>query len=113
MSARDILDRHAEAAGWDESELLDLLCEYVDNQGSEDALEDFFAMRAEEAAETAAEVKRAKELVRSLPRERCVALLESISIACYEHETVEELREAVLSNVADGDLNADSLVEAP
>lgn len=41
-------------------------------------------------------------LVRDLSRERCVALLTEAGIQCYDHETIETLREAVEANVNDG-----------
>jgi len=54
MAARAILDELAERTGWNTGTMLDLLCEYIDNQMSDEALEDFLTERADaEAAETA------------------------------------------------------------
>lgn len=49
--------------------------------------------------------------VSRLSREKCVLLLESISIQCYDHESVEVLREAVEVNLKDGTLDPDLLEE--
>ncbi len=49
------------------------------------------------------------EACRKLTRENIVSLLESVSIACYDHEDVEELRIAVRENVLDGTLDRDAL----
>ena len=40
-----------------------------------------------------------------LPRFRCVEMLESVGIQCYDDETTAELREAVSVNLADGTLD--------
>ena len=42
---------------------------------------------------------------RKLLRETCVKLLEGVSIQCYDHESVEELQEAVKVNVEDGTID--------
>lgn len=44
------------------------------------------------------------DLIADLSREKCVSLLDGISIECRDEETVEELREAVESNLEDGTL---------
>ncbi len=55
MAARAILEAHAEKTGWNVESMFDLLCDYVDNQQSDDALEDFVAEHAaDECDETAA-----------------------------------------------------------
>ena len=46
-----------------------------------------------------------------LTRDECVRLLESICIQCYDHETTEELREAVRVNLEDGTLPHSALEE--
>lgn len=47
--------------------------------------------------------------ITTLAREACVSLLEGVSIACYDHETVDVLREAVRVNVADGTISRGAL----
>ena len=42
------------------------------------------------------------DITAKLSREQCVDLLEGAGIQCYDTETVEELREAVQSNIEDG-----------
>lgn len=44
-----------------------------------------------------------------LSREACVRLLENVSIACYDHETVEVLREAIRVNVEDGTIGRNAV----
>jgi hypothetical protein len=44
---------------------------------------------------------------RDLPRERCVELLTSIDIECRDDEPLEDLREAVASNILDDTLEPD------
>ena len=46
-----------------------------------------------------------------LSRERCVELLEGISIQCYDHEDAAELREAVQQNCLDRNLDIDLIEE--
>jgi hypothetical protein len=41
MPADEIMQRHAERAGWSEATQLDLALQYIANQGSDDAFEDF------------------------------------------------------------------------
>ena len=48
----------------------------------------------------------------SLSREKCVSLLESVGIQCYESEDTATLREAVRTNVEDGTIEAGALEEA-
>ena len=47
--------------------------------------------------------------VSRLSRERCVALLEGVSIQCYDTESTEELREAVYVNVLDCNIDAEEI----
>lgn len=55
MAAKALLEEFAERTGWSESTMLDLLCEYVDGQMSDDALEEFLTQREnDEGAETEA-----------------------------------------------------------
>lgn len=49
-----------------------------------------------------------RDAIDALTRERCVELLMSVSIQCYDHETVETLREAIYQNVLDGTLEMPS-----
>lgn len=54
----------------------------------------------------------AKELaakIAVLPRERCVEILTSVSIQCYDSEPTEVLREAIASNIDDGTLSRSSV----
>lgn len=43
--------------------------------------------------------------IEALDRAEIVALLESVSIQCYDHETTEELREALRVNIDDGTIS--------
>lgn len=54
-------------------------------------------------------ITTAEEKVSCMPRAKVVALLESISIQCYDHETDEELRTALWQAVKDGDLQASDI----
>lgn len=76
------------------------------------AIEDIGFERMAEIIETAitrrAEIRRTAE---GLDRERVVELLESVSIACYDHETDTELRNALVENVLDGTIEEDLLDE--
>lgn len=45
MAAKALLEEFAERTGWNESTMLDLLCEYVDRQMSDDVLEEFLTQR--------------------------------------------------------------------
>ncbi len=51
-------------------------------------------------------------LISELKREACVRLLEDQSIECRDDETVEELRQAVESNVEDGTIAWGDVEEA-
>lgn len=50
------------------------------------------------------------QAVSKMDRERVVELLEGISIACYDDESTEELREALIENVKDGNLDRDDVM---
>jgi hypothetical protein len=47
MSARDIVEEYADRNGWDDESIIVLLCDYVENQQSNDALEDYLREREE------------------------------------------------------------------
>lgn len=47
MSAREILEEIAEEKGWTKKTMLDLCLEYIDNQDSDDAFQDFLETAAE------------------------------------------------------------------
>lgn len=49
----------------------------------------------------------AQDYAKELTREKCVELLESASIQCYDTEDLETLQEAVASNIEDGTLEPD------
>lgn len=51
MSTRAIIERYAADTGWDIDSMFSLLCQYVDNQQDDDAVEDYFATAAEEELE--------------------------------------------------------------
>lgn len=53
--------------------------------------------------------KMISDKISRLPREKCVELLTDICIQCYDHETVEVLREAVQVNVNEGNIHRDVL----
>lgn len=44
-----------------------------------------------------------------LSREECIELLTGVSIQCYDHETTEELREAVAVNIEDGTIDVSEI----
>lgn len=48
MAAREILEEIAEDHGWTKRTMLDLCLEYIDNQQSDDAFQDFLETRAED-----------------------------------------------------------------
>lgn len=48
--------------------------------------------------------------VEKIDRERVEELLVSVSIACYDHESLHELREALVENVLDGTIE-EGLIE--
>ena len=50
-----------------------------------------------------------REAIDALTRKQLVEVLEGISIACYDHESDEVLREAVRVNVDDGTLDPENL----
>ena len=52
MSAQSIIDLYATSTGWNEDSIIDILCEYIDNQSSPEAFEDFVQRKAEEENET-------------------------------------------------------------
>lgn len=46
---------------------------------------------------------------RKVSREKVVEALEGVGIACYESESTDELREALVANILDGTLTEDAL----
>jgi len=48
MSAEDLLEDISERTGWDNRSKIIILCEYIDAQKDNDALQDFLEKRAEE-----------------------------------------------------------------
>jgi hypothetical protein len=44
-----------------------------------------------------------------LTRDECVALLSRYGFQCYDHETLEELQEAVRANIEDGTIDLSEL----
>ena len=48
MNSQEILAKHWPQTGWDTDSMLAIICEYVDNQGAEDAFADFVAEKAAE-----------------------------------------------------------------
>lgn len=59
----------------------------------------------EDELERHADQLRMMEKVSKISRERCVELLKAVCIQCYDDETVEILRVAVIENVLDGTIN--------
>lgn len=55
--------------------------------------------------------ENAAGMIDRLDRTKVVELLESASIQCYDHESDEELRQALRVNVADGTIPEESLDE--
>ena len=47
MSVQHIIDRYQARQGWTDLTVLDLLVEYIDNQASPEALEDFLNGKAD------------------------------------------------------------------
>lgn len=45
MSSRDLLEDAGLRAGWTINTMLDVICDYVDNQDSDAALEDYLSVR--------------------------------------------------------------------
>lgn len=45
---RTLLEQYAQRTGWNVESMLDILCDYVDNQGSHDVLADYLQERVEE-----------------------------------------------------------------
>ena len=50
--------------------------------------------------------------VNMMTRNDIIVTLESVSIQCYDHETTEELREALRQNVLDGTVTELNLSES-
>jgi len=48
--ARDLIDQFGEQCGWNAESKIDLLCDYINNQQSADALQDFLQQQADEEA---------------------------------------------------------------
>jgi len=49
------------------------------------------------------------DAINKFSRDQIVRALESVSIQCYDHESTEELREALRVNYSDGTLKADDI----
>lgn len=47
-ATENVIAKHRQAPGWSDQTVLDLLVEYIDNQQSDDALDDFLATKAAE-----------------------------------------------------------------
>lgn len=47
--------------------------------------------------------------INKLSRQQIVTILESVCIQCYDHETTEELEEALRVNIEDGTISIDDL----
>ena len=55
-----------------------------------------------------------KDILRTvnwMSRDEIVGLLEGFGFVCYDHETTDELREALVVNVLDGTITKDNLPE--
>jgi hypothetical protein len=52
---------------------------------------------------------RIRHKVSRLPREECVRVLTDVSIQCYDHESLETLREAVYINCIDGTIDVEEI----
>lgn len=48
MSTRSLLEQFAEKHEWDTNDMLDILCDYIDNQQNEDSFEDHLLHREDE-----------------------------------------------------------------
>lgn len=49
------------------------------------------------------------DVISRMSREACVTILESYGFACYDHESVGELREALAQNIKDGTIPAETV----
>ena len=54
-------------------------------------------------------MRNLRERLNRLDRSQIVTLLESVSIACYDSESTDELREALAVNIEDGTIDESSL----
>lgn len=48
MSTRSLLEQFAEKHEWDTNDMLDILCDYIDNQQNEDSFEDHLLHQEDE-----------------------------------------------------------------
>ncbi len=53
----------------------------------------------------------ARERIQQATRREIEDLLEGVSVQCYDSETTDELRDALIANVEDGTISPDSLPE--
>lgn len=60
MSAHEIAERHQEEQGWTDATLLDLCLDYIENQKSPEAFEDFLAESGEDVPAGGGDTKRCK-----------------------------------------------------
>lgn len=51
MAAQDILNEHADKQGWDDSSMLEIALEYIDNQADDSCFADFVAQQVEDESE--------------------------------------------------------------
>lgn len=51
MSAKSILESVARKTGWNESSMLEILCDFIDNHDDDDCFEDFVREYADNEAE--------------------------------------------------------------
>jgi len=51
MSAEYVMAKHADSQGWNETTMLDLCLEYINNQGDDQAFDDFLSEKCEEEDE--------------------------------------------------------------
>ena len=55
MSTQHVIDKHQDQQGWTDTTVLNLLIGYLDNQGSDDALDDYLGEVAAEENSASAE----------------------------------------------------------
>lgn len=72
MSAEVILEEYAEEMGRDDRSKILLLCQYIDNQASNDAFEDFLVQQRQEELDAATDYEdsKAQDWARSPRREQ-------------------------------------------
>jgi hypothetical protein len=83
MSAQHVIDKYQGRQGWTDATVLDLLTGYLDNQGSDDALDAYLAEAAAEENSDSAE--------RPDTGDECDDAAACVASACLEHPAHHDL----------------------